>query len=788
MLEQLFEQIDKTPEDADTYLVLSDFLQASGDPRGELIALQHAHVLDPANDQVQAQVERLLRQHRDAWLGPLARLEEAELTLTWELGFVSGARLSRPTVDQTVTALRQLLELESARFLRRLSVRAQRASLDYQPVWDVLLELERPVTLAELRVGEAGRARVPAEIWATFPRLGDPPETVWSAITDRIAKQKRLKSGFEGADLHKLALQELDLGEVIKVETDPLLVGLRAETDKKRDIGLLSALPRLFTADSLDGFAESLLAQWERVGMDSQRRWVMAVVGALGGDRCARYLGQRLQRWSHQRSVQAAELLVQIGSPMGINAVYELTAAYGSRAEQAAEILGRMAKNRGVAPDGVLDRAVPRQLSKQERKWFLRLQRRWLEELMINGHRLTASDFKHYVAAGPRRSLAARLVWGAFRDGELKTFVIGQDDSTPFFDEEDAAVTLDGSDVKVGLVHPYELSRAVKRRWWERFTERKVEQPFLQLRRPVLKLTASEAGRKTLYRFASRVVHNPEQFAYEGRWKAWESYDMERDHFLYGYELSLGRGGRRLEAVAVEEQSLIQRVFNRGRRPFGDYHPVLLSELLLDLEAATSLPVEGKFPRVELDPGRGATCVVCQKKVAPGTVRVGVQRDLIIEEKRERRTVWVHWGCVPFSPELQLAGRTRDIGRELAEARAELGPVPDEPEPTQEEEAQAPQATPSVELTEEQVLALCPDEKAVAATKKVAKPSQWTGLGCDHESVWGQAKGSSTYNVSARLDEPGRGLHCDCPSRKRPCKHAVALLLLFVRKQVLPAK
>ncbi|MFC5746494.1 SWIM zinc finger family protein [Actinomadura rugatobispora] len=79
----------------------------------------------------------------------------------------------------------------------------------------------------------------------------------------------------------------------------------------------------------------------------------------------------------------------------------------------------------------------------------------------------------------------------------------------------------------------------------------------------------------------------------------------------------------------------------------------------------------------------------------------------------------------------------------------------------------------------EQVLGLAPDAAAAKAAGGVAKPAGWTGTGCDDDAVWGECKGSGTsaYRASADLTEPA--FRCSCPSRKFPCKHALALLLLW---------
>lgn len=62
------------PDDDEPRAVLADLLQARGDPRGELIALQLAVAAGRASDDGDARIEALVRDHGRAWLGPLAAI------------------------------------------------------------------------------------------------------------------------------------------------------------------------------------------------------------------------------------------------------------------------------------------------------------------------------------------------------------------------------------------------------------------------------------------------------------------------------------------------------------------------------------------------------------------------------------------------------------------------------------------------------------------------------------------------------------------------------------------
>src|SRR3954452_23540118 len=73
---------------------------------------------------------------------------------------------------------------------------------------------------------------------------------------------------------------------------------------------------------------------------------------------------------------------------------------------------------------------------------------------------------------------------------------------------------------------------------------------------------------------------------------------------------------------------------------------------------------------------------------------------------------------------------------------------------------------------------LAPDGRVLRAARELAVPGRWSLLETGGGGAWGELQGSGAapYRVEARLDGPaGR---CTCPSRKQPCKHALALLLL----------
>ncbi|WP_312879568.1 SWIM zinc finger family protein [Actinomadura luteofluorescens] len=79
----------------------------------------------------------------------------------------------------------------------------------------------------------------------------------------------------------------------------------------------------------------------------------------------------------------------------------------------------------------------------------------------------------------------------------------------------------------------------------------------------------------------------------------------------------------------------------------------------------------------------------------------------------------------------------------------------------------------------EQVLGLAPDASSARAAGGVAKPAKWAATGCDDEAVWGECRGSGKSAYRTCADLTGPAFRCTCPSRKFPCKHALALLFLW---------
>jgi hypothetical protein len=86
----------------------------------------------------------------------------------------------------------------------------------------------------------------------------------------------------------------------------------------------------------------------------------------------------------------------------------------------------------------------------------------------------------------------------------------------------------------------------------------------------------------------------------------------------------------------------------------------------------------------------------------------------------------------------------------------------------------------------EQVHALAPDTSSLNAARKLATSGGWSqeGSGGEPASLWGLCAGSGAQPYQTCVDVTEPAYRCSCPSRKFPCKHALALLLRWSAGQV----
>jgi uncharacterized protein (TIGR02996 family) len=198
------------PEDVPTYLAYAEWLTAQGDPRGELIALQHAGERDERAAKAAA---AFLELYHEAFLGPLAELVKThdfrdEDAFAWRNGFIRAARLSVNDDTEYDGWVEDMYESivghPSGQFLTELRVGLNR---EYdQDLSDLVAAIVRaPAPLRYLHLGDFEYPDECEMSWYTVGALGD----LWRAVP----KLRTLI--VQGAGME---LGELDLPEARHVE------------------------------------------------------------------------------------------------------------------------------------------------------------------------------------------------------------------------------------------------------------------------------------------------------------------------------------------------------------------------------------------------------------------------------------------------------------------------------------------------------------------------------------------------------------------------------------------
>lgn len=80
--------------------------------------------------------------------------------------------------------------------------------------------------------------------------------------------------------------------------------------------------------------------------------------------------------------------------------------------------------------------------------------------------------------------------------------------------------------------------------------------------------------------------------------------------------------------------------------------------------------------------------------------------------------------------------------------------------------------------TSDRIVALAPDPASAKAGRELANPRKWVTLGQNDDVIWGECQGSGAKPYQTQIDPSEPAFKCSCPSRKFPCKHALALFLL----------
>lgn len=86
-----------------------------------------------------------------------------------------------------------------------------------------------------------------------------------------------------------------------------------------------------------------------------------------------------------------------------------------------------------------------------------------------------------------------------------------------------------------------------------------------------------------------------------------------------------------------------------------------------------------------------------------------------------------------------------------------------------------------MKFSEEQVIQLAPDDASIKAGRALSGKGNWLVAHFNEKVLWGEIKGSGAKPYLTQVDLTNIAFKCSCPSRKFPCKHGIALLLLSVK-------
>ncbi|AFD07106.1 SWIM zinc finger family protein [Solitalea canadensis] len=84
-------------------------------------------------------------------------------------------------------------------------------------------------------------------------------------------------------------------------------------------------------------------------------------------------------------------------------------------------------------------------------------------------------------------------------------------------------------------------------------------------------------------------------------------------------------------------------------------------------------------------------------------------------------------------------------------------------------------------ITEEQVIQLAPDTSSLKAGQQLATVAKWVKRHVHEKAIWGYCQGSGKEPYKTMIDRANLAFKCSCPSRKFPCKHGIALGLLYAK-------
>lgn len=231
---------------------------------------------------------------------------------------------------------------------------------------------------------------------------------------------------------------------------------------------------------------------------------------------------------------------------------------------------------------------------KKDCKQIARAQVTRLERAMTFRRRWSTEDFRTFLVDQPLVfELARRLLWGVYEEEALATTFRVAEDRT-YADVEDNQVSLTPGQV-IGVPHAMELDESVGKAWEEVFSDYELLQPFPQLSRQVHRLSAADGKLIKYTRFEDLVVPFSALLRLEERgWNKGEAWDggvvaqfekpLGEDLAELTFEPGLYLGAIRESGEQTLHCLTVLAPNRENKRKLGEVDPILMSELILDLE------------------------------------------------------------------------------------------------------------------------------------------------------------------------------------------------------------
>ncbi|MBQ7915409.1 MAG: DUF4132 domain-containing protein [Firmicutes bacterium] len=144
---------------------------------------------------------------------------------------------------------------------------------------------------------------------------------------------------------------------------------------------------------------------------------------------------------------------------------------------------------------------------KKDMKTTVSAQKLRLELALSSDRKWTVQEWTDLFVRKPiMHQFAIGLIWGLYIEGKVsQTFRYMEDGTFNTADEEELELPENGM---IGLIHPLELNAEVKEQWKTQLEDYEIEQPILQLERPVYLVEDAEKSLKELERFGGKVINS----------------------------------------------------------------------------------------------------------------------------------------------------------------------------------------------------------------------------------------------------------------------------------------